>query len=95
MKAVGDKVIIEVIHEKQKTDGGLYIPNFEEKLYNEGIVLTTGDKVSKLNEGDRVMFNEYDGTKLPKDDENPTKTFIVMRETQVIGIIKEKKNDEN
>ena len=87
MKAVGEKVIIEVVHEEPKSAGGLYIPNFEERLYNEGVVRSVGDKVSKVQEGDRVMFDQYDGVKLPKDDNHPTKTFLVLREEFITAVI--------
>jgi len=87
MKAVKDKVIIEVVHEEPKSQGGLYIPNFEEKLFNEGIVRSVGEEVTRVSEGDRIMFDQYDGTRLPKDDNHPTKTFLVLREEFITAII--------
>jgi co-chaperonin GroES (HSP10) len=78
-----------VVHEEPTTAGGLYIPDFEERLLNEGVVVSTGERVEKVHPGERVMFDQYDGTQLPKDDNHPTKTFLVLREEFITAVIGE------
>lgn len=61
IKPVGKRVLVEIIHESPKTEGGLYRPHYEKFLLNEGVVREVSDEVTNLKPGDRIILPRYEG----------------------------------
>jgi len=89
-----DRIIVERLEEKEKTKGGIIIPDtakekpMEGKVIavGQGKVLETGIKIEMIvKPGDRILFGKYTGSEIEIED----KTYLIMREDDVLGIIKE------
>lgn len=88
-----DRIILRRIEDtKDKTAGGLYIPDSAKEKPQEGEVIAAGAGKYKedgsrqaldVKEGDRVLFGKYSGSEITLDDEE----FLIMREDEVLGII--------
>lgn len=72
VKPLGDRVLVKVEKEEEKTKGGLFIPETAQEKTQIGDVVAIGDDKDeiKVSVGDRVMFDKYAGTtvKLDGDD---------------------------
>ena len=85
IKAVSDRVFIRLDTAKDKTSGGVILPEDAAKPRTEGVVESIGPKVSSVKKGDRVLFHIFD--ELPSYD----KDVVVVRESSVLGVFE---NDE-
>jgi chaperonin GroES len=88
-----DRILVRRIEESETTRGGIIIPDTAKDKPQEGEVIAVGKgksneegKVSPLEvkEGDRVLFGKYAGTEIKIDGEE----FVIMREEEVLGILK-------
>ena len=70
LKPIGNRVIIEKKEQEQTT--------------KSGIVLTDGTRVTpEVKEGDRVVFQQYAGTEVKRDNE----TYLVLNEEDILAVI--------
>ncbi len=88
-----DRIVVKRIEGEEKTKGGIIIPDTAKEKPQEGKVVAVGpggrDESGKLvpldvKAGDRVLFGKYSGTEIKIDGEE----FLIMREEEVLGIIK-------
>lgn len=92
LKPLGDKVVVELLEQEEKTAGGIYLPDNAKKKPQEGKVvavgngriLDTGDR-NKLSvkPGDRVLFSKYGGNEVNVDG----KDFTILDEDQIYAVI--------
>ncbi|POG98423.1 co-chaperone GroES [Fructilactobacillus lindneri] len=93
LQPLGDRVIIEVQDQEEKSIGGIVLAeNAKQKptqgkvvAVGEGRVLDNGTKVAPVvKTGDLVMFDKYAGTKVEYDENS----YLVMHEGDLLAIIK-------
>jgi chaperonin GroES len=96
MKPINDRVIVKPFPAEQKTAGGLIIPDTAKEKPQEGEVVAAGpgakNEDGKLTPmdvkvGDVVLFGKWSGTEVKIDG----KEYSIMKETDIMGISKEKK----
>jgi chaperonin GroES len=90
-KPLGDRVLVKRLEGKEKTAGGIYIPDAAKEKAQIGEVLAVGpgakaDKEGNLIKpavkvGDKVYFGKYAGTEVLGQD------TLVIREEEILGII--------
>lgn len=62
IKAIEDKVVVEVMKKDERTVSGLYIPDTAEKEpQTYGTVISVGDKVTTIKEGDVILAAKHGG----------------------------------
>ena len=94
LKPIYDRVVIrrsEVI--KDKTEGGIIIPDVAKEQPCEGVVIAVGqgkyeDGVFRpllVQEGSRVLFGKYSGTEVQWIGEK----LLMMREDEILGVIED------
>ena len=90
-----DRILVRRIDEGETVRGGIIIPDSAKEKPQEGEVISVGKgnshdegKVCPLDvkSGDRVLFGKYSGTEIKIDGEE----FLIMREEEVLGILKSK-----
>jgi chaperonin GroES len=88
-----DRLLIRRIEEGETIRGGIIIPESAKEKPMEGEVISVGKGKSNdegkvfpldVKAGDRVLFGKYSGTEIKIDGEE----FLIMREEEVLGIIK-------
>lgn len=86
MKAIGRNLIIEKKKEgTTKTKGGLLLAENqrEDIRYTEADVLSVGEQVEGLKEGDRIFFDRHAGHKIEIDK----KTYHVIKAQDVVVVL--------
>ena len=92
LKPLGDRVIIEVSKEEEKTISGIVLPgSAQEKpqtgsviAVGEGRVLENGSTVAlSVKVGDTVLFEKYAGTEVKYDG----KEYLVVKEHDIVAVI--------
>src|ERR1035438_8558664 len=87
-----DRIVVKRIEEKEKTQGGLFIPDSAKEKPQEGEVVAVG-KGKRLDDGkvvpldvqpgDRILFGKYSGSEIKIDNNE----YLIMREDEVLGIL--------
>jgi chaperonin GroES len=92
IRPLQDRILVKRIEEKQKTEGGIIIPDTAKEKPIEGRVIAVGKgKVSEdgkvrpldVKKGDRILFGKYAGTEVKLEGEE----HLIMREDDVLGVI--------
>ncbi len=92
LRPLNDRVLVVRIKEKEKTSGGIIIPDTAKEKPQEGKVMAVGpgkwDENGKripleVKKGDRVLFGKYAGNEIKLDGVE----HLIMREDDILGII--------
>jgi len=92
IKPLEDRVVVKSVEPKDKTKGGIYLPDTAKEKPQEGKIMAIGPgKVSNsgelikmtVNVGDRVLYGKYSGTEITIDG----KEYMIMRESDIYAII--------
>ncbi len=93
IRPLNDRVLVVRIEEKEKTSGGIIIPDTAKEKPQEGKVVAVGpgkwDENGKriplqVKKGDRVLFGKYTGNEIKIDEVE----HVIMREDDILGVIK-------
>jgi chaperonin GroES len=88
-----DRILVRRIEEGETIRGGIIIPDSAKEKPQEGEVIAVGKGKSNdegkvfpldVKAGDRILFGKYSGTEIKIEGEE----FIIMREEEVLGILK-------
>ena len=88
-----DRILVRRVEEGETVRGGIIIPDSAKEKSQEGQVISVGKGKSNdegkvfpldVKAGDRVLFGKYSGTEIKIDGED----FLIMREEEVLGILK-------
>ena len=93
LKPLGDRVVVEREEAKERTAGGIVLPDTAKDKPQKGKVLAIGEgrltKDGKRRElqvkvGDHVLFQTYAGEEVKLDD---NKKILLMREDDILAVI--------
>jgi chaperonin GroES len=88
-----DRILVRRIEESDTVRGGIIIPDTAKEKPQEGEVISVGKGKSNdegkvfpldVKKGDRILFGKYSGTEIRIDGEE----YLIMREEEVLGILK-------
>lgn len=93
IQPLGDRVVIEALEAKEKTKGGIVLPDTAKEKPQEGKVVAAGK--GKIGEdgkavplevavGDRVLYGKYSGTEVNIDE----KEYLIVKEEDILAIVK-------
>lgn len=92
VRPLNDRVLVVRIEEKEKTPGGIIIPDTVKEKPQEGKVAAVGpgqrDENGKripleVKQGDHILFGKYAGSEIEVDGVE----HLMMREDDILGII--------
>jgi chaperonin GroES len=92
LKPLGDRVVIRVLEQEEKTVGGIYLPDTAKEKPCEGEIIAAGP--GKLQEdgsrvaldvkaGDKVIFSKYAGTEVKYKGEK----YLIVSERDILAIM--------
>ena len=93
VKPLGDRILVEVLEAKEKTKGGIVLPDSAKEKPQEAKVVAVGNgKTSdegkviplELKAGDTILFGKYTGTEITVSD----KELLILKEEDVLAIVK-------
>ena len=92
LKPLGDKVVVELVEQEEKTASGIYLPDTAKKKPQTGKIIAVGtgrvldngerNKLS-VKEGDRVLFSKYGGNEVTIDGNE----YTILDEDQIYAIL--------
>jgi co-chaperonin GroES (HSP10) len=87
MRAVNKYIIINQIIEEAKTSSGLLLTNVEndEMRYGKGTVVSIGNEVMAVKEGDLIYFDKRNGHQVRIDGT----VYGVIKEADVVVILQD------
>ncbi|MCK4298243.1 MAG: co-chaperone GroES [Planctomycetes bacterium] len=90
IKPLGDRIVVKRLEAKEKTKGGVFLPDTAKEKPQEGKVvavgqgklLDSGERAKpQLKKGDRIIFSSYAGTEVTVDGEE----LLIMNEEDVLA----------
>ncbi len=86
IQPLGDRVLLKIEKEEEKTKSGLYIPETAQEKTQSGTVVAVGDDkdVIKVKAGDKVMYDKYAGTNIKIDGVE----HLIVKMDDIIAIVK-------
>lgn len=93
VQPLGDRILVEVLEAKEKTKGGIVLPDSAKEKPQEAKVVAVGHgKTSdegkviplQLKAGDTILFGKYTGTEITVSD----KELLILKEEDVLAIVK-------
>ncbi len=93
IKPMYDRIMVEVLEAKDKTKGGILLPDTAKEKPQEAKVIAVGEgRVSeegktvalKVKAGDKILFGKYSGTEITVDD----KEYLILKEEDVLAVVK-------
>jgi chaperonin GroES len=92
LRPLYDRLLVTRTEEKQKTTGGLFIPDTAKEKPMEGEVIAAGPGARNeagalvpldVKAGDRILFGKWSGTEVKLNGED----LLIMKESDIMGII--------
>lgn len=92
LKPLGDKVVVQLIEQEEKTASGIYLPDSAKKKPQEGKVVAIGNgrvldngerNTLTVKVGDRVLFSKYGGNEVSLDGQD----YTILDEDQIYAIL--------
>ena len=92
VRPLGDRVLIKALEAKEKSKGGIVLPDTAKEKPQEGRVIAVGKgKFSEegkttpleVKKGDKILYGKYSGTEIMVDDEE----HIILREDDILAVI--------
>ena len=92
LKPLGDKVIVELLKARDKTTGGIIVPDTAKEKPQEGKVIAVGKGKTlpkgklvppKVKAGDRILFAKYSGSEVKLEE----KEYLIMNEEDILAIL--------
>lgn len=93
IQPLGDRVVIEVLEAKEKTKGGIVLPDTAKEKPQEAKVVAVGKgKVSddgkviplEVKVGDKILYGKYSGTEVTLDE----KEYLIIKEEDILAVVK-------
>ncbi|GAA0304947.1 chaperonin GroES [Gracilibacillus halotolerans] len=92
LKPLGDRVIIEVVEQEEKTASGIVLPDSAKEKPQEGKVVAVGsgrvtdngEKIElEVKEGNNIIYSKFAGTEVKYDG----KEYLILRESDILAIV--------
>ena len=93
LKPLGDKVIVELLEARDKTKGGIILPDTAKEKPQEGKVIAVGKGKTLSNgkvvpphvkAGDKILFGKYSGSEVKVDG----KEYLIINQDDILAVIK-------
>ncbi len=92
IKPLGDRVVIELVEQEEKTASGIVLPDSAKEKPQEGKVVAVGsgrvtdngERVAlEVNEGDRIVFSKFAGTEVKYSGTE----YLILRENDILAVV--------
>ncbi|WP_226035509.1 co-chaperone GroES [Aquibacillus saliphilus] len=92
LKPLGDRVIIELVAQDEKTASGIVLPDSAKEKPQEGKVVAVGsgrvtdngEKIApEVAEGNLIIFSKFAGTEVKYEGNE----YLILRESDILAVI--------
>lgn len=92
LKPLGDRVVVKVMEQEEKTKGGIVLPDTAKEKPQKGEVvavgpgklLDSGERAPmEVKVGDRIIYARYGGTEVEVEGDE----YLILRESDILAIL--------
>ncbi|ENH96404.1 co-chaperonin GroES [Gracilibacillus halophilus YIM-C55.5] len=92
LKPLGDRVIIELVEQEEKTASGIVLPDSAKEKPQEGKVVAVGsgrvtdngERIApEVEEGNMIIYSKFAGTEVTYEG----KEYLILRENDILAVI--------
>jgi len=91
IKPLGDRVVIELVEQEEKTASGIVLPDSAKEKPHEGKVVAVGSgaivdgqRVAlEVKVDDNIIFSKFAGTEVKYDGTE----YLILRESDILAIV--------
>ncbi|MCH4179334.1 MAG: co-chaperone GroES [Megasphaera sp.] len=92
LKPLGDRVVIRVLEQEEKTASGIFLPDTAKEKPSQGEIVAAGPgKVQDdgkrvaldVKVGDKIIFSKYAGTEVKFEGQD----YLIVSERDILAII--------
>lgn len=92
LKPLGDRIVIEVVQQEEKTASGIVLPDSAKEKPQEGKVVAVGSgrladngqKVAlEVTTDDHIIFSKFAGTEVKYEG----KEYLILRENDILAVV--------
>jgi chaperonin GroES len=86
IKPIGERVLVKLVKVEEKTASGIILPGAGDKEkpnIAEVIAVGTGEKLSEIKVGEKVVYSKFSGTEI-KDGEDK---YLILNIEDVLAVI--------
>ena len=92
LKPIGEKVLVELLEAKEKTKGGIILPDTAKEKPQEGKIIAVGKGKTlasgkvippHVKAGDKILFGKYSGNEVQVDGHD----YLIMNEDDILAIV--------
>ena len=92
LKPLGDKVVVQLVEQEEKTASGIYLPDSAKKkpqtgnvvAVGKGRILDNGEHNSlNVKVGDKVLFSKYGGNEVTHEGQD----YTILDEDQIYAVL--------
>ena len=91
IQPLGDRILIQLLDEEEKTSGGIILPDTAKEKPQEGKVVSVGKgrlledgtlKPLEVKVGDTILFAKFSGTEIAHQESE----FLILREEDILAV---------
>ena len=92
LKPLGDRVVVKVMEQEEKTKGGIVLPDTAKEKPQKGEIvavgpgrlLDSGERVPmEVKVGDKIIYAQYGGTEVEVEGDE----YLILRESDILAIL--------
>lgn len=93
IQPLGDRIVVKLLEQEEKTKGGIILPDVAKEKPQEGKIVAVGKgrlleggstKPLEVRVGDRILFARYSGSEVTHGNDE----FLIVKEDDVLAIVK-------
>ncbi|OLZ10848.1 co-chaperone GroES [Sulfobacillus thermosulfidooxidans] len=86
VKPLGDRVLVKLVEEQERTQSGIYIPDTAKDKPQTGLIVAVGDGEDiKVKEGQRVLFAKFAGTEIKIGNEE----HLILSTDDILAVVED------
>ncbi|HBQ95369.1 MAG: co-chaperone GroES [Firmicutes bacterium] len=86
VKPLGDRVLVKLVEEQERTQSGIYIPDTAKDKPQTGLIVAVGDGEDiKVKEGQRVLFAKFAGTEIKIANEE----HLILSTDDILAVVED------
>jgi chaperonin GroES len=86
VKPLGDRVLVKLVEEQERTQSGIYIPDTAKDKPQTGLIVAIGDgEEIKVKEGQRVLFAKFAGTEIKIGNED----HLILATDDILAVVED------
>lgn len=88
IQPLDDRVLVEILEEEEKTQGGIIIPDTAKEKPRMGKVVEVGtdDELKELiKSGEKIIFAKYGGEEIKIDGQE----YVILSRNDILAVVKD------